>query len=131
MAPVKTPTKHTTPNDRTEAPVAKGGVTISKRAKSMQASPLRKLAALAEARKKQGVKVYFLNIGQPDLPTAPAVFEAIKKLDLKTIAYAPSPGMPAAVSAWKKYLGSTGIQVDESEIIEPARLLLSAPRGAH
>jgi len=83
----------------------------------MQASPLRKLAVLAEARKKQGVKVYLLNIGQPDLPTSPAVFEAIKNLDLKTIAYAPSNGMPDAVKAWQRYLVSTGITVDESEII--------------
>ena len=42
---------------------------ISNRATNLQASPLRKLAATAEARKKQGIKVYHLNIGQPDLPT--------------------------------------------------------------
>ena len=117
MTPVTTPTKEVPPQDRTEAKPGKAGVSISQRAKSMQASPLRKLAVLAEARKKQGVKVYLLNIGQPDLPTAPAVFEAIKNLDLKTIAYAPSNGMPDAVKAWQRYLASTGITVDESEII--------------
>ena len=52
---------------------------VSKRALSMQASPLRKLAATAEERKKKGIKVYHLNIGQPDLPTPPVVFETIRK----------------------------------------------------
>lgn len=97
--------------------VSKGSVTISARAKSMQASPLRKLAALAEERKKKGIKVYHLNIGQPDLPTDPVVFETINKLDLKTIAYAPSNGMPQAVAAWKQYFKQVGIGFEESEII--------------
>ena len=113
MAPGATPTTASTPS----TPTAKGVVTVSNRARAMQASPLRKLTVLAEARKKQGIKVYHLNIGQPDLPTAPAVFDTIKNLGLKTIAYAPSNGMPAAVSAWRSYLAKAGIAVDESEII--------------
>jgi aspartate aminotransferase len=83
----------------------------------MQASPLRKLAAAAEARKKQGINVYHLNIGQPDLPTAPEVFETIRSLNLPTIAYAPSNGMPAAIAAWKAYFAGFGIDFDEREII--------------
>lgn len=86
----------------------------------MQASPLRKLAALAEARKRQGIKVYHLNIGQPDLPTHPLVFETIRNLKLETIAYAPSNGMPLAVQAWKKYFSHVGISFEESEIIVTA-----------
>ena len=117
MTTVTTPITEASSPDRSDPPLAKGGVTISKRAQAMQASPLRKLAVLAEARKKQGIKVYLLNIGQPDLPTAPAVFDAIKNLNLKTIAYAPSNGMPAAVTAWKRYLDSVGIAAEESEII--------------
>jgi aspartate aminotransferase len=92
-------------------------LSISKRAKHTQASPLRKLAALAEARKKTGIKVYHLNIGQPDLPTAPIVFKTAAELNLTTLAYAPSNGLPPALTAWKNYLGYHGIQVDESEII--------------
>ena len=117
MTPGATPTTSVTASDRSETPSAKATVTVSNRARAMQASPLRKLAALAEARKKQGIKVYLLNIGQPDLPTDPAVFDAIKNLELKTIAYAPSNGMPAAVSAWTRYLAGAGIAVEESEII--------------
>ena len=90
---------------------------ISRRAREMQGSPIRKLAALAEARKKKGVRVYHLNIGQPDLPTSPAVFEAIRKFDQKTIAYAPSNGLSPALSGWKSYFHHVGIDFDEKEII--------------
>lgn len=100
--------------------VGRPGIVLSKRAQSMQASPLRKLAALAEARKRQGIKVYHLNIGQPDLPTHPLVFETIRNLKLETIAYAPSNGMPLAVQAWKKYFSHVGISFEESEIIVTA-----------
>ncbi len=95
-------------------------MTVSRRAQEMQASPLRKLAALAEARKKQGVKVYHLNIGQPDLPTAPAVFEAIKNFNQPTIAYAPSNGIPMALSAWRNYFKHNGLQFEENEMIVTA-----------
>jgi len=100
--------------------VGKKGLHLSVRAQSMQASPLRKLAALAEERKRQGLKVYHLNIGQPDLPTHPLVFETIRNLKLETIAYAPSNGMPQAVTAWKNYFAQADIQFDESEIIVTA-----------
>ncbi len=90
---------------------------ISRRAREMQGSPIRKLAAAAEARKKKGVRVYHLNIGQPDLPTSPAVFEAIRKFDQKTIAYAPSNGLSPALSGWKSYFHHVGIDFDEKEII--------------
>ncbi|MCI0706106.1 MAG: pyridoxal phosphate-dependent aminotransferase [Ignavibacteriae bacterium] len=93
------------------------GVSISHRAKAMQASPIRKLASIAEARKKKGIKVYHLNIGQPDLHTPDAVFEAIRGLDLPTIAYAPSNGLPQALTAWKNYFAHHSIQLDEKEII--------------
>ena len=90
---------------------------ISSRAREMQGSPIRKLAALAEARKKQGIKVYHLNIGQPDLPTSPAVFEAIRKFNEKTIAYAPSNGLPPALAGWKSYFHHVGVEFEEKELI--------------
>lgn len=93
---------------------------LSKRARDMQASPLRKLAALAEQRKKKGIKVYHLNIGQPDLPTAPAVFNAMKNFDQKTLSYAPSNGIPIALTAWKNYYRHHGISFEESELIVTA-----------
>jgi aspartate aminotransferase len=93
---------------------------ISLRAKSTQDSPIRKLSATAESRKQKGVRVYHLNIGQPDLPTPPIVFETIRALSLSTLAYAPSNGLPQAVHAWKKYFQSCDIEVDEKEIIVTA-----------
>ncbi len=94
-----------------------GKVSVSRRAKTMQASPIRKLAMLAEARKKEGIKVYHLNIGQPDLPTPDAVFRAIHDLNLQNLAYAPSNGLPQAISAWKTYFAHHGIHFEENEII--------------
>lgn len=93
---------------------------ISERAREMQASPLRKLAAIAEQRKKKGITVYHLNIGQPDLPTAPEVFDTVKHTTLKTLAYAPSNGLPETLSAWKKYYGHYGISISEQEMIVTA-----------
>jgi aspartate aminotransferase len=94
--------------------------TISKRAQVMQASPLRKLAAKAEERKRNGIKVYHLNIGQPDLPTAPIVFETIHNLDQLTLAYAPSAGLMPALTAWKNYFRHVGIEFDEKEMVVTA-----------
>ena len=96
------------------------GIALSQRAREMQASPLRKLAALAEARKKTGIKVYHLNIGQPDLPTAPAVFEAFRAFDQKTLSYAPSNGIPVALNAWKNYFRHHDLAFEESELIVTA-----------
>ncbi|MBI4418427.1 MAG: pyridoxal phosphate-dependent aminotransferase [Ignavibacteriales bacterium] len=93
---------------------------LSHRAGEMQASPLRKLAAIAEERKRKGIRVYHLNIGQPDLPTPPVVFETIRALNQKTLSYAPSNGIPEALEAWQKYLTHCGIAVDQKEIIVTA-----------
>lgn len=90
---------------------------ISKRAVNLQASPLRKLAATAEARKKTGVKVYHLNIGQPDLPTHPDVFKAIRGFADKTLAYAPSNGLQPALEAWSTYYKKNSIPFEASDII--------------
>ena len=95
-------------------------VAISRRGREIQGSPIRKLASIAEARRKQGVKVYQLNIGQPDLPTPPAVLETIHRFDHKTIAYAPSNGLAVAVAAWRTYLAHHGIRFDDHELIVTA-----------
>ena len=99
------------------ANIAKSTVSISRRGREMPGSPIRRLASLAEDRKKLGIHVYHLNIGQPDLPTAPEVFEVIRAFSEKTIAYAPSNGIPLPLTAWKHYLEHFGIYFDESELI--------------
>ncbi len=90
---------------------------ISNRAKSMQASPLRKLASIAEDRKKKGIKVYHLNIGQPDLLTDKVFYDELLKIPRTTVAYAPSNGIPQTIKAWKKYFEQVGINFNENEII--------------
>ena len=65
---------------------------ISRRGLEMPSSPIRKLAPLANEAKRQGVKVYHLNIGQPDLPTPQKALDALKQIDRKTLEYSPSEG---------------------------------------
>ena len=65
---------------------------ISVRGLEMPESPIRKLAPLAVAAKQRGVKVYHLNIGQPDLPTPEVAIEAIRNIDRKILEYSPSQG---------------------------------------
>jgi aspartate aminotransferase len=101
----------------TDSHMAKTTVTISRRGREIQGSPIRKLASIAEDRKRTGIHVYHLNIGQPDLPTPSAVFNAIHEFSQPTIAYAPSNGLPRSLSAWKKYLEHFEIKFDESELI--------------
>lgn len=62
-------------------------LSISELSKKMPASPIRKLVPYAEAAKKRGVKVYHLNIGQPDVESPKEALEPIKNFDLKLISY--------------------------------------------
>lgn len=63
---------------------------VSQRGEIMPASPIRKLVPLANAAKARGIKVYHLNIGQPDLPTPPEAFEALTRIDRTVLEYSPS-----------------------------------------
>ena len=71
---------------------------ISLRACEMPESPIRKLFPLAEAAKARGVKVYHLNIGQPDLPSPQTGLAALKKIDRKVLEYSPSDGYRSLLS---------------------------------
>lgn len=66
---------------------------ISKRAKIIQASPIRKLLPFALKAKKDGKKIYHLNIGQPDIETPKVFFDNIKKFKNSVLAYGPSQGL--------------------------------------
>ena len=83
----------------------------------MPSSPIRKLAPLATAAKKQGVKVYHLNIGQPDLPTPPQALEALKHVDRKTLEYSPSEGYSGLREKLVGYYRRYNIDVTPDEII--------------
>ena len=66
---------------------------LSERAVLMPSSPIRKLAPFANAAKERGLKVYHLNIGQPDLDSPQIAIDAIKKIDKKILENSPSEGL--------------------------------------
>ena len=90
---------------------------ISERGTRIPASPIRKLTPFSDAAKARGVKVYHLNIGQPDLPTPPKALEALKHIDRTTLEYSPSNGYKPLRDKLVGYYSKFGIKVSESEII--------------
>ena len=90
---------------------------LSNRILEMQESPIRKLVPFAEAAKKQGKKVYHLNIGQPDIETPEVFFEALKNFDSKVLAYSFSQGMPELIRAMIDYYKRYDIEYEENQIL--------------
>ncbi|MBE6223490.1 MAG: pyridoxal phosphate-dependent aminotransferase [Bacteroidales bacterium] len=90
---------------------------ISDLGSRMPSSPIRKLAPLARAAKKEGVKVYHLNIGQPDLPTPQKALDALKLVDRKTLEYSPSEGYPGLREKLVGYYKKFNVDVTPDEII--------------
>ena len=83
----------------------------------MPESPIRKLAPLAADAKKRGIKVYHLNIGQPDLPTPQMAIDAIKHVDRKILEYSPSQGYRSYREKLVGYYRKYGISVTADDII--------------
>ena len=90
---------------------------ISQRGKAMPASPIRKLVPYAEAAKKRGIKVYHLNIGQPDIETPKMVLDAVRHSDFKVLEYSHSADNESYRRKLVGYYESVGIHVDYNEII--------------
>src|SRR6184192_1280479 len=76
---------------------------LSERALRMPASPIRKLAPLADAAEARGTKVYHLNIGQPDIETPACMRDRLKMLDEKVLEYSPSTGTPEFLRSLQHY----------------------------
>jgi aspartate aminotransferase len=89
---------------------------ISQRANDMPPSPIRKLVPFADAAKKKGVKIYHLNIGQPDIPTPPEFMDAIRNYSEEVLAYGHSKGSQEYLSGLVRYYRRKGIQVEEKDI---------------
>lgn len=94
--------------------------TVSKRGQEMPASPIRRLFPLANKAIQRGLKVYRLNIGQPDVPTPPAAIEALHNIDRKVLEYSPSEGLLSLRKKLKEYYHRFNIEVDVDDIIVTA-----------
>ena len=90
---------------------------VSQRAQNMPESPIRKLAKYADAAKRNGVKVYHLNIGQPDIHTPKCALEAVRKYDESILAYSPSEGTRSLRTKMVSYYAEYGIDLSPDEII--------------
>jgi aspartate aminotransferase len=83
----------------------------------MPPSPIRKLVPYAEAAKKKGVKVYHLNIGQPDIETPKAALDAVRHADFKVLEYSHSAGNESYRRKLVEYYKKVGIDIDHNQII--------------
>jgi len=90
---------------------------ISQRGVSMPASPIRKLVPLANQAKAKGIKVYHLNIGQPDLPTPQVALDALKHIDRNVLEYSPSEGILSFREKLVQYYAKFNIHVGVEDII--------------
>ena len=92
-------------------------LSISARGQQMPSSPIRKLVPYAEAAKKKGVKVYHLNIGQPDIETPAPMLDAVRHSDFKILEYSHSAGNESYRKKLVEYYKRAGIYVDYTDII--------------
>ncbi|MCQ2156418.1 MAG: pyridoxal phosphate-dependent aminotransferase, partial [Bacteroidales bacterium] len=90
---------------------------ISQRAQNMPSSPIRKLAPYAEDAKRNGVHVYHLNIGQPDIKTPPCAIEALHNVDRDILEYSPSQGYLSLRNKMVQYYSEYGIYLSPDDII--------------
>ncbi len=90
---------------------------VSKRGKEIQASPIRRLIPLAEKAKEKGIKVYHLNIGQPDIPTPEPILKAIQGFNEKVLAYGHSQGLWELREAISKYFTNYDLNVSPEEVL--------------
>ena len=90
---------------------------VSHRGEEMPASPIRRLVPLADKAVARGIKVYRLNIGQPDVPTPPEAFEALKKIDRKVLEYSPSAGLLSLRQKLCEYYRRFHIDVEADDVI--------------
>ncbi len=80
-------------------------------------SPMRKFAPYANEAAAKGKKLYHLNIGQPDIDTPEAYFEAVKNFSQPVLAYAPSDGVPVMIDAIVDYYGKIGAPINNKQVL--------------
>ena len=90
---------------------------ISQRGVEIPSSPIRKLTPLANNAKARGIKVYHLNIGQPDLPTPESALEAVRRVDRQVLEYSPSQGFLSLRKKLAEYYSKYRIELSPDDII--------------
>jgi aspartate aminotransferase len=90
---------------------------VSERGQLMPPSPIRKLVPYAEAAKKNGIRVYHLNIGQPDIETPPAILDAVRHADIRVLEYSHSAGNESYRRKLVEYYKRVGIEVTHNNIL--------------
>lgn len=90
---------------------------ISKRGQEIQASPIRKLKPYADEAMKRGIHVYFINIGQPDIPTPQPALDAFHNYEEKVLSYGPAQGFLELRQAIADYFGAHNISLDPENVI--------------
>jgi len=90
---------------------------ISHKGHNMPASPIRKLTPFADQAKKEGKKIYHLNIGQPDIETPSLMLDAIKNIDFKVWAYTPSEGTASYRNKLTEYYNKLNYQIEPTDIL--------------
>jgi aspartate aminotransferase len=90
---------------------------ISNKGKQMPESPIRKLVPYADIAKKNGNKVYHLNIGQPDIKTPEVALQAVKNADIKVLEYSHSAGFESYRVKLSEYYKTQGLPIDVADII--------------
>jgi len=93
---------------------------ISRKGQNMPASPIRKLVPFSDAAKKRGVKVYHLNIGQPDIPTPDVAMDAIRNFSQKVVEYSHSAGILSYRQKLVGYYAKNNIHITADDIIVTA-----------
>ncbi|GAA4788354.1 pyridoxal phosphate-dependent aminotransferase [Olivibacter ginsenosidimutans] len=91
--------------------------TISEKGKLIPASPIRKLTPYADLAKAKGIKVFHLNIGQPDIETPEVMLNAVKNIDFKVWAYTPSQGYTSYREKLATYYNNLGYNINASHIL--------------
>ena len=90
---------------------------ISSKGLNMPQSPIRKLAPFADRAIEEGKKIYFLNIGQPDISTPKAALDAVKNNNLDILSYSPSSGFDSYKKKLAKYYVENSIDIDADDLI--------------
>lgn len=90
---------------------------LSARARLMPASPIRRLVPYAEQAKARGIRVYHLNIGQPDIETPVQIINGYRQIDIKVLEYGHSAGLKSYIRTLVDYYRRVGIAVEETDIL--------------